>query len=107
VANVSQRAALAALTGDLSAVAAMREAFDRRLRTIHTMLNEIEGVRCLLPEGAFYAYPAVDGLYGRTIRGRTCSTSAELAELATVEDELRSLLSALQEAQGSAEPVAA
>jgi aspartate/methionine/tyrosine aminotransferase len=82
VANVSQRAALAAVGGDLSAVAAMREAFDRRRRTMHAMLNDIDGVECLLPEGAFYAFPAVDGLYGRSIRGRTCSTSAELAELA-------------------------
>jgi len=82
VANVSQRAALAAVSGDLSAVAMMRAAFDRRRRTIHRMLNEIDGVECLLPEGAFYAYPSVSGLYGRELAGRTCSSSAELAELA-------------------------
>ncbi len=82
VADVSQRAALAAVTGDLAAVAMMREAFDRRRKTIHTMLNEIEGVECLLPEGAFYAFPSVQGLYGRVIRGRTSTSSAELAELA-------------------------
>ena len=82
VANVSQRAALAAVTGDLAAVAEMRAAFDRRRRTIHRMLNEIDGVVCPLPEGAFYAFPSVEGLLGRTIRGRTCTTSAELAELA-------------------------
>ncbi len=82
VADVSQRAALAAVTGDLAAVAMMREAFDRRRKTIHTMLNEIEGVECLLPEGAFYAFPSVEGLYGRVIRGRTSTSSAELAELA-------------------------
>jgi aspartate/methionine/tyrosine aminotransferase len=82
VADVSQRAALAAVTGDLEAVAMMRDAFDRRRRTIHTMLNEIEGVECLLPEGAFYAFPSVEGLYGRAIRGRTSTSSAELAELA-------------------------
>jgi aspartate/methionine/tyrosine aminotransferase len=85
VANVSQRAALAAVSGDLAAVAMMREAFDRRRLTIHRMLNEIDGVECLLPEGAFYAFPSVTGLYGRTLRGRTCSTSAELAELAIEE----------------------
>ncbi len=62
VANVSQRAALAAVTGDLAAVAEMREAFDRRRLTIHAMLNEIDGVTCLLPEGAFYAFPWVGGL---------------------------------------------
>ena len=85
VANVSQRAALAAVSGDLAAVAMMREAFDRRRLTIHRMLNEIDGVDCLLPEGAFYAFPSVTGLYGRTLGGRTCSTSAELAELAIEE----------------------
>jgi len=79
VANVSQRAALAAVSGDLSAVAMMREAFDRRRLTIHRMLNEIDGVECLLPEGAFYAFPSVTGLYGRDLGGRTCSSSTELA----------------------------
>jgi aspartate aminotransferase len=81
VANVSQRAALAAVTGDLSAVAEMREAFDRRRRTIAGMLNDIDGVVCPLPEGAFYAYPSVKGLLGRDIGGRTAATSVELAEL--------------------------
>jgi aspartate/methionine/tyrosine aminotransferase len=59
VSNVSQRAALAAVTGDLSAVDEMKAAFDRRRRTIVTMLNEIDGVVCPMPEGAFYAYPSV------------------------------------------------
>ncbi len=85
VANVSQRAALAAVSGDLSAVAMMREAFDRRRVTIHRLLNEIDGIECLLPEGAFYAFPSVTGLYLRPFGGRTCSTSAELAELAIEE----------------------
>ncbi|WP_147795433.1 pyridoxal phosphate-dependent aminotransferase [Cellulomonas sp. Y8] len=81
VANVSQHAAIAALTGDLSAVAAMREAFDRRRRTMVSMLAEIDGVVIPAPEGAFYAYPAVHGLLGRTFRGVTPTTSAELAAL--------------------------
>jgi len=85
VANVSQRAALAGVSGDLSAVAMMREAFDRRRRTIHRLLNEIDGIECLLPEGAFYVFPSVTGLYGREFRGRTCTTSAGLAELAIEE----------------------
>src|SRR6202789_2257893 len=59
VANVSQRAALAAVAGDLTAAEAMRQAFDRRRRTIHTMLNEIDGVSCIEPKGAFYAFPSV------------------------------------------------
>ncbi len=59
----------------------MREAFDRRRRTIVTMLNEIDGVDCLEPEGAFYAFPSVKGLLGQEIRGRRPATSAELADL--------------------------
>jgi len=88
VANVSQRAALAAVSGDLSAVAEMRAAFDRRRLTIHRMLNEIDGVECLLPEGAFYAFPSVEGLLGRQIKGRVSRTSAELAELAIDEAQV-------------------
>jgi aspartate aminotransferase len=88
VANVSQRAAIAAVTGDLSAVAEMREAFDRRRTTIVRMLNEIPGVVCPTPQGAFYAYPSVAGVLGRTIRGRTPTTSAELAELILTEAEV-------------------
>jgi aspartate/methionine/tyrosine aminotransferase len=80
VSNVSQRAALAAVTGDLSAVAEMKEAFDRRRRTIVSMLNEIDGVVCPMPQGAFYAYPSVKGLLGRDHGGRTLASSAELAE---------------------------
>src|SRR6478672_846300 len=65
VSNVSQRAALAAVAGDLEAVAMMRDAFDRRRRTIHRMLNEIPGVSCLEPEGAFYAFPSFKGVLGK------------------------------------------
>jgi len=82
VANVSQRAALAAVSGDLSAVIAMREVFDRRRVPIHRMLNECEGVTCAEPEGAFYAFPSVSGLLGRQIAGRTIDTSEDLAEVA-------------------------
>jgi aspartate aminotransferase len=88
VANVSQRAAIAAVTGDLVAVAMMREAFDRRRRTIVSMLNEIDGVDCPTPQGAFYVYPSVKGLLGRTIAGRTPQTSVELAELILDEAEV-------------------
>jgi aspartate aminotransferase len=80
VANVSQRAALAAVSGDLSAAAAMKTAFDRRRRTIVSMLSEIPGVVCPTPEGAFYAYPSVKGLLGREYDGRRIDTSADLAE---------------------------
>ena len=81
VSNVAQRAAVAAVSGDLSAVAEMKAAFDRRRRLIVSMLNEIDGVVCPEPKGAFYAYPSVKGLLGRTIDGVTPQTSAELAGL--------------------------
>jgi aspartate aminotransferase len=81
VSNVAQRAAVAALESDLSAVHEMRVAFDRRRRTIVAMLNEIDGVVCPDPKGAFYAYPSVKGLLGREIDGTTPQSSAELAEL--------------------------
>ncbi|MDX6358920.1 MAG: aspartate aminotransferase, partial [Nocardioidaceae bacterium] len=80
VSNVAQRAALAAVTGDLSAVHEMKAAFDRRRRTIVSMLNEIEGVVCPTPEGAFYVYPSVKGLLGRDYNGRVIESSADLAE---------------------------
>ncbi|WP_164983820.1 pyridoxal phosphate-dependent aminotransferase [Cellulomonas endophytica] len=88
VSNVAQRAAVQALTGDLTAVAAMREAFDRRRRTMVAMLSEIDGVEVPVPQGAFYAYPSVAGVLGRTVRGRTVRTSAELAEVVLDEAEV-------------------
>jgi aspartate/methionine/tyrosine aminotransferase len=81
VANVSQRAALAAVSGDLSAVAEMRSAFDRRRATITGMLTKIPGVTLDEPQGAFYAFPDVQGVLGRPLRGRTPTTSSELAEI--------------------------
>jgi aspartate aminotransferase len=81
VSNISQRAAIAAVSGDLSAVEEMKKAFDRRRQTMVRMLNEIPGVECPEPTGAFYAYPSVKGVLGKEINGRTPSTSAELAEI--------------------------
>jgi aspartate/methionine/tyrosine aminotransferase len=80
VCNVAQAAALAAVSGDLSAVTLMREAFDRRRQRMTFMLNEIPGVVCPLPEGAFYCYPSVKGLLGKRVAGRQVTTSAELAQ---------------------------
>ena len=79
VCNVAQAAALAAVSGDLSAVAEMRTAFDRRRQTMSRMLNEIPGVVCPEPQGAFYCYPSVKGLLGKEISGQRPQTSAELA----------------------------
>ena len=88
VSNVSQRAALAAVSGDLSAAAEMRTAFDRRRRMIVSMLNEIPGVTCPEPLGAFYAYPSVKALLGREINGLAARSSAELAEIILDEAEV-------------------
>jgi aspartate/methionine/tyrosine aminotransferase len=88
VSNVSQRAAIAALTGDLSAVHKMGEAFDRRRKLIVGLLNEIPGFECPMPTGAFYVYPSVKGALGKTIRGKVAKTSAELATLILEEVEV-------------------
>jgi aspartate aminotransferase len=79
VANVSQRATLAALNGDLQAVAEMRAAFERRGTRMHQLLSAIPGVTCVEPQGAFYCFPSFKGALGREIGGRTCTTSLDLA----------------------------
>jgi aspartate aminotransferase len=88
VSNVAQAAALAALRGDLSAVAEMRTAFDRRRRTMVAMLQNAAGVECPEPLGAFYCFPSVKGVLGRTLRGRTPQSSTELAEIVLDEAEV-------------------
>jgi aspartate aminotransferase len=81
VCNVAQAAALTAVSGDLSAVAQMRAAFDRRRQVMTAMLNDVPGVVCPLPDGAFYCYPSVKGVLGKQIAGQRPTTSAQLAEL--------------------------
>ncbi|KOG65975.1 aspartate aminotransferase [Streptomyces griseoflavus] len=88
VSNVAQAAAIAAVSGDLTAVEEMKTAFDRRRKTMVRMLNEIDGVLCPEPEGAFYAYPSVKDLLGKEIRGKRPRTSVELAELILEEAEV-------------------
>lgn len=88
VSNISQRAAITALTGDLSAVNKMGEAFNRRRKLIVRLLNEIPGVSCPNPTGAFYVYPSVKGVLGKEIRGKRPRTSAELATLILEEVEV-------------------
>jgi aspartate aminotransferase len=88
VANVSQRAALAAVSGGLDAVAEMRAAFDRRRSTMVRMLGEIPGIGCPEPQGAFYAFPSVRELLGLEIKGQRPTSSAELAGLVLEEAEV-------------------
>jgi len=88
VSNVSQRAAIAALNGNLDAVHTMGVAFDRRRKLIVGLLNEVPGFECPMPQGAFYVYPSVKGVLGKTIRGKVANTSAELATIILDEVEV-------------------
>ena len=80
ISNISQRAAVAALTGDLSAVDEMKTAFNRRRLMMVERLNAIDGISCALPEGAFYCYPNFTGLLGRSLGGKVSNTTSELAD---------------------------
>ena len=88
VSNISQRAGIAALTGDQEPVKVMREAFDRRRKIAVAELSKIDGMLTPTPQGAFYVYPDVTGLLGRQIRGKTFSTSLELADFVLEEAEV-------------------
>ena len=81
VANISQRAALAAVSGPLDDVKRMREAFDRRRQVMFKMLSQIQGVSILEPQGAFYAFPNFEGVLGNAFRGRTPETTLDLAKI--------------------------
>jgi aspartate aminotransferase len=87
VANIAQRAALAAVAGDLSAVEMMRTAFDRRRKNMFELLGAMDGVEVLRPEGAFYAFPSFEGVLGRTIRGTKIESTVQLADV--VLDEVK------------------
>ena len=81
VCNVDQRAALAAVSGDLAAVEDMRQAFDRRRKKMVELLSQIDGFKVPTPKGAFYCYPSVEGVIGRKIAGTKIESSADLAEV--------------------------
>ena len=81
VSNVAQVAALEAVSGDLSAVAMMRESFERRGTLMHKMLSAIPGITCMEPQGAFYCFPSVKGLLGQNIGGQTAANSMQLADM--------------------------
>ena len=86
--NVAQRAALAAVSGDLDAVAEMRVAFDRRRQVMHSKLSSMEGVSCMEPEGAFYAFPSFEGVLGQTIAGKKAETTLELSDIVLEEAKI-------------------
>jgi aspartate/methionine/tyrosine aminotransferase len=79
--NIAQRATLAALAGDLEAVAEMRDAFARRGKTMHAMLTRIPGVTCMEPQGAFYCFPNFEGVLNRMIGGVAVKDTLTLCEV--------------------------
>lgn len=86
--NVAQRAALAAVSGSLDAVAEMRVAFDRRRQVMHRKLSGMKGVSCMEPEGAFYAFPSFEGVLGQTIAGKKAETTLELSDIVLEEAKI-------------------
>ena len=86
--NVAQRAALAAVSGSLDAVAEMRVAFDRRRRVMHERLSVMEGVSCMEPEGAFYAFPSFEGVLGRSLAGKKVETTLQLSDIVLEEAKI-------------------
>ena len=77
--SIAQKAAVEALNGDQAIVGAMVKEFEKRRNVMVDRLNAIPGITCMTPQGAFYVFPDISGLFGRTYRGRTISTSSELA----------------------------
>jgi len=81
VSNISQRAAIAAITGDQEPIQKMLAAFDRRRKLAVSELNKIPGMMTPNPDGAFYVYPDVSGLLGKTWAGKQITSSLELADM--------------------------
>ncbi|MEI7684824.1 MAG: pyridoxal phosphate-dependent aminotransferase [Planctomycetota bacterium] len=74
--SISQLATIAALDGDQACVAEMRKEFEARRDLVVSRLNELPGVKCPTPEGAFYAFFDVSSYFGKTLGGRAISDSA-------------------------------
>jgi aspartate aminotransferase len=79
-ASISQKAAVEALTGDQEVVDRMVGEFRKRRNTIVELLNDIPGINCLSPEGAFYVFPNVSAIYGRSYGGKKITSSVELID---------------------------
>jgi aspartate aminotransferase len=77
--SISQKAALEALRGPQDFIKAMNVEFDKRRKYMVERLNKIPGISCLMPVGAFYAFPNVAGLYGKSIQGKTIKNSSDFA----------------------------
>lgn len=77
--SIAQKAAIEALRGPQDFIGTMRSEFDRRRRYLVQELKKIDGMTCIMPEGAFYAFPNTSALYGKKFGDREISSSADLA----------------------------
>ncbi len=84
--SISQWAAVEALNGPQDYIGTSRAAFERRRNLVVGMLNEAEGIRCPMPEGAFYVYPSVAGCIGKTSAAGTKITDDEVFATALLEE---------------------
>lgn len=78
--SIAQKASVAALNGDQSVVEMMVREFKKRRDYIVEALNDIQGISCLMPEGAFYVFPNVSSTYGSSFAGRKITTSTDFIE---------------------------
>lgn len=79
--SIAQMAALEALTGPQDSVEIMRKEFEKRRNYIVEALNSINGITCFNPKGAFYVFPNISGLYGKSINGKTINNSMDFASI--------------------------
>ncbi len=79
--SISQAASIEALTGPQDELVKMREEFNRRRKKIVKMINEIDGLSCITPKGAFYVMMNISQLKGKSLHGRTINNSMDFAEM--------------------------
>ncbi len=77
--SIAQKAAVEALNGPQESVGEMVEEFGKRRGTIVEMLNDIQGITCMLPQGAFYVFPDVSAIFGKKYRGAAVSNSSDFS----------------------------
>lgn len=86
--SISQYAAMAALKSSGEEVEAMRKEFEKRRNYMVEALNKIPGVSCLMPDGAFYAFPNIKAHLGKTLKGKVITTSVEFASALLDEEQV-------------------
>jgi len=79
--SIAQMAALEALTGPQDSIEVMRKEFEKRRNYIVSALNSINGITCFNPKGAFYVFPNISALYGKSINGKTINNSMDFASV--------------------------